>query len=1159
MQFTKLRLTGFKSFVDPTELLIEPGLTGIVGPNGCGKSNLVEALQWVMGESSARRLRGGDMDDVIFGGTTTRPARNIAAVTISLDNTERKAPASLPGDLNDTDEIEIERRIERGKGSTYRLNGREQRARDVQLLFADAASGAHSTALIGQGRIGWLINAKPSERRSLIEEAAGISGLHARRHETELKLAATEANLVRLSDIAETLTQQIERLKKQARQAERYRRLSEQIRHVEALVLYRHWLDQDTRLHQAAARLQEAEARVAETLGALDAARIARDSTQAALPPLRDASAEAAQAVERLNTQLHLLEAEARRLAQLEEDSRRRLAHLDQDLAREQQLSGEADTALARLRSEAGQIEDRLDGAADAAAETAGRLSAAQAAVGAAETALGDATARSAARLAERSALMRRRTGVEERRQRLRKLLAEAEAKSRELDLLSVSDARLAEAEAAVAASEQSLEAARAEAEASARRLKQAQVEEQAARLPVQETERRAIKLKAEIDALKSVAATGQAKGFAPVLDRIGVAPGLETALGAALGEDLMAALDPAAPIHWAGLDPEAEPADRLPDGAEPLAGSVEAPGLLDRRLRRIGIVADAETGARLQAELKPGQRLVTRDGAAWRWDGLRVAAGAPTTAAVRLAQRNRLRALEAERAGLDREVAAAQAAQREAAASLASAQQAERTAQAALQRAGLAVGNARQAQSGLAQQHAQAQLRRQAAEEAKERLGQELAEAEAQNAEIERETALLPDPTADQRRVAELRADLSRLREEEALQRRNLDRLTSDAAAGRARLGAIEVEAQAWRGRIANTAQHCATLIERRAELIAESAALAERPQALAAEKTALQERIADTRNAAGIAQATLRQAEQQADSADRAQQSAAALHGEAREQRVRAEAAHEQAVEARAAASARARETFECPAEHLPRVAGIPAEAGDEATAELDARFERLKRERESIGPVNLMAETEMAQLVDEHNTIVTESADVAAAIAKFRQAILQLNREGRERLLAAFEAVNTHFQELFGRLFGGGRAYLELSQDENDPFAGGLEIMASPPGKKLQMLSLLSGGERALTALALVFAVFLTNPAPISVLDEVDAPLDDANVERFCQLVREIGERTGTRFLIITHHRVSMAVMDRLYGVTMVEKGISRLVSVELAAAERLRQTA
>jgi len=389
--------------------------------------------------------------------------------------------------------------------------------------------------------------------------------------------------------------------------------------------------------------------------------------------------------------------------------------------------------------------------------------------------------------------------------------------------------------------------------------------------------------------------------------------------------------------------------------------------------------------------------------------------------------------------------------------------------------------------------------------------------------------------------------------------ERRNLDRLVRDAAIGRARLGAIEVEATAWRQRTANAEQHCQTLVERRAALVAEAEALQDRPQALAAEKTGLLAEIAAARGAAQASSQALRQAETAAAETDRTQQTANAGHAEAREQRVRAEAAHEQAEEARAAASSRARETFECPAEHLPRVAGIPAAATEEATADLEARFEKLKRERDAIGPVNLMAETEMVAMAEELATITTESEDLVAAIAKLRQGIQQLNREGRERLLAAFEVVNGHFQDLFVRLFGGGRAHLELTQNEADPLAGGLEIMASPPGKKLQMLSLLSGGERALTALALVFAVFLTNPAPISVLDEVDAPLDDANVERFCNLVREIGTRTGTRFLIITHHRVSMAVMDRLYGVTMMEKGVSRLVSVELAAAERLRQTA
>ncbi len=272
-----------------------------------------------------------------------------------------------------------------------------------------------------------------------------------------------------------------------------------------------------------------------------------------------------------------------------------------------------------------------------------------------------------------------------------------------------------------------------------------------------------------------------------------------------------------------------------------------------------------------------------------------------------------------------------------------------------------------------------------------------------------------------------------------------------------------------------------------------------------------------------------------------------------------MRAEAQHEQAVDARNAASARAREPFECPAEHLPRVAEIPAERSDEPTEELEQRFDRLRRDREAIGPVNLMAESEMVALEEELGTIRTESEDLVAAIARLRQGIQQLNREGRDRLAKAFDAVNEHFQALFVRLFGGGHAHLELTQTDGDPLSAGLEIMASPPGKKLQALSLLSGGERALTALALVFAVFLTNPAPVCVLDEVDAPLDDANVERFCALVREIGDRTLTRFLVITHHRVTMARMDRLYGVTMTERGVSQLVSVELQTAERLRRTA
>ncbi len=1140
MQFTKLRLSGFKSFVEPTELLIEPGLTGIVGPNGCGKSNLVEALQWVMGETSARRLRGGDMDDVIFGGTTTKPARNVASVAVRMDNSDRTAPAIL----NDQDELEIERRIDRGKGSTYKVNARETRAKDVQLLFADASSGAGSSALVGQGRIGWLINAKPNERRLLLEEAAGIGGLQSRRHEAELKLSAAETNLVRLDDVAQSLDVQIERLRKQARQAERYRRLSDQIRKAEAMVLHRAWCDQTQRLAAATRRLAEAEARVASSAEAAETAQAMRQEAQEALPGLRQAASDARHTVERLAAALASLAAESNRVAQALRDNQHRLSLLDQDIQREKRLAAEADSALARLHGERDGLKAQQDGEADEQETASELVFAAKNAVSLTEGGLSQATARAAQREAERAALVRRIATIEERKLRLKRQWAEAEAKTRELDLLAIGPERLAEAAAEVAEAEEALAVAREMAEAAETAIEAAQQGEAEARLPVQAAERETVKLKAEIDGLRAVVASGTAKGFAPVLDQVRVGKGLEKALGAALGDDLSAALDAAAAIHWAALPDEAGPIAPLPEGATGFDTFVEAPAALARRLRRIGLVADAETGRRLQSSLLPGQRLATREGAVWRWDGLTIAAGAPSAAATRLAQRNHLTDLEAEQEVAADALVRLQEAHRRTQQAVEAAQTQDRAAREAVRTATQRIATSRNAEANLTAQANAAQARHQAATEAKTRLAQELLESDAQTEEAEKERQALPDPALDRQEVERLRAEVGRLRAEESLQQRELDRLVRDAQNRRNRLASIEIEARAWIDRLEGAAVQQTELDTRRETLEAEIEQLAIRPEELAAERLELEEQIEAARSEAEAIAAGLRQSESAAGEAERAFDAASRMLGEAREDRVRAEAGAEQATEALAMATQRIADAFETVPAQLPALAEIPEQPGEESVAELDARFDRLKREREAIGPVNLMAESEMAEMTTELETIRRESADVTA---------------GRERLTKAFDVVNGHFQDLFVRLFGGGRAYLELVQHESDPLQAGLEIMASPPGKKLQVLSLLSGGERALTALALVFAVFLTNPAPICVLDEVDAPLDDANVERFINLVREIGQRTGTRFLIITHHRVSMARMDRLYGVTMAEKGISQLVSVELSSADRLRQSA
>jgi len=374
LQFTRLRLAGFKSFVDPTELLIEPGMTGVVGPNGCGKSNLVEALRWVMGETSAKQMRGGEMDDVIFGGTSHRPARNLAEVTLVLDNAARAAPALF----NDHTDIEVTRRIERGDGSLYRFNGKEVRAKDVQLLFADAATGARSTAMVSQGKVGQLIAAKPAQRRALLEEAAGISGLHSRRHEAELRLRAADANLERLSDVLSALDTQLGSLRRQARQAQRYRALSDDIRTAEATLLYLRWAEAITALDLARSAQREAEREVARLTGLAAEASKHQAIAAYALKPLRDAEAEAAARLQRLVVAREQLDAEERRLLDARTQAERRLRQITDDVEREQARAADADGALERLEEERLALEEAREGEEDvefAAAERVETLS----------------------------------------------------------------------------------------------------------------------------------------------------------------------------------------------------------------------------------------------------------------------------------------------------------------------------------------------------------------------------------------------------------------------------------------------------------------------------------------------------------------------------------------------------------------------------------------------------------------------------------------------------------------------------------------------------------------------------------------------------------------------------------------------------------------
>jgi chromosome segregation protein len=1149
VKFTKLHLAGFKTFVESTDFLIETGLTGIVGPNGCGKSNLVDAMRWVMGENSSKTMRGADMDDVIFAGSGGRPARNMAEVRLFLDNSDRTAPASF----NDSEHLEVSRRIDRDEGSTFRVNGREVRARDVQLLFADAASGSRSAAIVRQGTIGEIIAVKPQARRRILEEAAGVAGLHSRRHEAELRLKGAEENLLRLEDVLKQIEAQIDALKRQARQAVRYRGLASDIRRHTALhALVNH--------REATAALATAEHKLeTDLLGLAEETRrqaeTARLQAVAAheLPPLREAEQLAAGELQKLVLARETLDGEEKRakarLAELE----RRLAQMHADLAREQALIEDAASVLARLDGEAAQLAEI--GANDAATETAARdtLAAAEAALALSEKALGEAQTAVSESEAQRAALAK---SLNEESQRLARFEAELRQVRNNLASLKA-DLDSAEAEADLKARlDAALEAARAGEEAvAATEAAHAEAREADARIrtPLLAAEREAQQLETEAATLSKLLTASSGGTWTAVVEEIAVAKGYEAALGAALGDDLDAPTDAAAPAHWALTDAAGDPA--LPAGVEPLARHVTAPPALARRLAQIGVVAKSE-GPALRARLKPGQRLVSRDGDLWRWDGFTQAEEAPTPAARRLAEKNRLGDLLQEatiaRASADvlKSEADAIGAELKAKAALeAEARQAHRDRL-------RAVDSAREKVTEAERKKAQISARLSALEEAEQRLIASSDEARAKHAEAEAQRAGLVDTSALSKQLDAARATAAQDRATATEARAALQQHLHESETRLKRRTAIAEERQSWAARRESALSQIGEFQSRLTETVDEQAKLADAPNEFFQLRRALLNKIETAEEARRAASDARASAEQRLADADRAARQALEAMSTVREEKARSEARLEAARDHLAEVAHQIATELQCQPDELAPLAEVDRDARLPSALEIEAKLESLKQDRERLGAVNLRADEELTEVEASRFGLVTERDDLTEAIRRLRQAIQNLNKEGRERLIAAFDVVNGHFKELFTILFGGGTAELQLIESD-DPLEAGLEVLARPPGKKPQVMTLLSGGEQALVAMSLIFAVFLTNPSPICVLDEVDAPLDDANVERFCDLLDAMAKRTETRFITITHNPITMARMDRLFGVTMAEQGVSQLVSVDLAEAERFRE--
>lgn len=1145
VQFSRLRLNGFKSFVDRTELDIGPGLNGIVGPNGCGKSNLVEALRWIMGENSAKRMRGGGMEDVIFAGTDKRTARNIAEVSVLLDNAARKAPAAYNG----LDEIEVIRKIERDHGSSYKINGKNARARDVQMLFADTLTGANSPALVSQGDMTRIINAKPIDRRTVLEESAGVSGLYARRHEAELRLRAADANLLRLDDVMGSMESRLASLKRQSRQATKYKNLNAQIRQFEVMIAWLEWNALQLRRNDLHQSFTQIESEVAQKLAIVAQLTKTQTSQVEDLPDLRRKETESAATLQARKVILQRIEEDEKRHKAQIEESRAQIAQARQDEAHESQMFEESMKILERIQVEEKEIHaarSNEDSVAERKKTERDNLHTRLIACEERFTALKAAIAESRA---QRNAVENRVKSGSDRLKLLQDRKAKLETEMKNLEVGEENTQEIKKLEEKIVRLEETLGTLTGQAEDKKAAMASAAEKTEKTRANLTKIQGEYDRFTAEMTTLRKIFESDRGLEFKPVLDDITTQAGFERALSRALGDALNASLDTAAPAFWGEVGASELPA--LPEGLPPLFPHIKAPEALHAALSQIGYVKTAEDGSDFSPKLKTGQSIVSSDGDYWRWDGLRVRAAAADRHAQLIAQKNRLVELEALSLQHSENVA-----------------QAKESLNAAIEEEKVARQDCDQNNQKIRDLEREINTARPALirirekiagiEKEKSRLGETLKTVieDVQALETTLETDRLELTALQDSMKSENEAELETaqktlndLREGYREAVRDFDLFEQQSNTRRARLQAIADERISLQNRTIRSRERLKSLKERIQTLIEKHTEQEQLPRNMDADRSELLQSISDLEQKRNAAAEALARREAEMAETSKALRAAESSLGSAREERARIQATLAAVTEQLSEMEKAIEERFNMKPAILPdHTAEDLVKYRQEDIDGLKKRREKLVHERDSIGPVNLQADKEADDLEKEVSALMRERNELMQAIEELRGAIVRINKEARTRLLQAFEHVNAHFQNLFARLFEGGKAHLALI-DSQDPLEAGLEIFAQPPGKSLQSLSLLSGGEQTLTSIALIFAMFLTNPSPICVLDEIDAPLDDANVDRVCNLLEEIAERGDTRFMIITHHRLTMARMDRLYGVTMTEKGISQLVSVDL----------
>ena len=1143
MKFQSVRISGFKSFLEPTEIQMNMGLTGVVGPNGCGKSNIVEAIKWIMGENSARQMRGDGMDDVIFSGTNERPSRNFAEVSIKLDNSEKKAPAIF----NHYDEIEITRKIEREKGSVYRVNGKQVRARDIQLIFADNGTGARSSGIVGQGRIAQIIDSNPEDRRVILEEAANIKGLHSRRHEAELKLKGASDNLDRLSDIEQTYKEQLIELEKQGRKAARYRSVGERIRKAEATLFFNLMNNAKKETNDLEIQLKNANENVSQ--GQIKVAEHIKSQLHLAnkIPDLKKDEAEKAATLQTLNITKIKLDEEKSSAQNALQNIINQINLINNDIARESEIKEDAKKSLSTLLTEEKNLKEDSENFSTKITKATDLVKKLRSISDAADDKLSTITSEIYSIKSDKSDLEKRINNLKQKIEVTQNQLANFNIED-DKNRFKLDKEKIINLKKLIQENNQLNDGYKVELE-KLEKLETRLIEEK--NTAVFEFN----KVNLEFDSLSTL--LGRDTLNSNTLEKtIGNINNLEEAIGSVLGETLLAPIlsddqSTENTTYWRDDFKTISPAS-LPESVIPIVTKITKSSILDTALKGVGIVNNKEIAFKLQKKLTFGQALTTPSGGLWRWDGFVQPQGVQNSYSERLQQIARLRLLQNKLPSLEENQSLSEKRLDECFNNIKKYKD--------------DLSNLQVKLSSLISESNQLELQNTKVESkllSSEALIKELKNTERMSleelSELEKEfnnSLNLPSLLAEELKVRN-NADQSRneltdamaaeqqIKSEESFQSRNLIQLGH--------------QKENWKVREEEAKTRLISLEERLKTSQDEKNRLSTLPESFEKKEVELNIKIEEAISNRNIAADQLVKNETSLNDADKQVREAEKVVSTLREEMIKIEAllnlskAKIQNIEERVFEKLKMKST------ELNKFINTKEEDQPIKSIEiLEKTLQRLLNERETLGAVNLRAEDEMNEMLNKIEVMSKERVDLEEAIAKLRSGIFELNKEGRQRLKESFEEVNENFKQLFQKLFGGGNAELRLVGNE-DPLQAGLEVLASPPGKKMQLLSLLSGGEQALTAISLIFSVFLCNPAPICILDEVDAPLDDTNVGRFCDLLNQIVDETNTYFMVITHHRLTMAKMDRLFGVTMEQKGISKLVSVDLEQASRIRDIA